>query len=134
MHCIESEKEVTLPLLLEELDSVVDWFHFGLILGIPDHELTMIKIDNPNVSLCKTQMLRMWMRMKKGSWSDIVRALVHIRMNTLAHKIAEKYGMFTSILLLYLLHTIFIYEGINMPPAKLGSAESDLPIEVCTIV
>ena len=96
LHCIESEKMVTLPLLLEELDPVVDWFHFGLMLGIPDHELTMIKIDNPNVSHCKTQMLRTWMRMKKGSWSDIVRALVHIRMNTLAQKIAKEYGMFTS--------------------------------------
>ena len=67
---------------------MVEWFHFGLILGVPDHELTMIKIDNPNVSLCKMQMLRTWIRMKRGSWSDVVEAL--------PQKIAKNYGMYTS--------------------------------------
>lgn len=75
-----------------ELDAVVDWFHLGIYLGVPDTDLTMISHDYPTVSRRKTQALRAWMNMKEASWSDIVRALVSIRMKTLAAHIAEKYG------------------------------------------
>ena len=92
MLSLDAVKEVTLPRLLEELESVVDWFHFGVMLGVPDHTLMMIKIENQYVTERKTQALIAWMREKKGSWSEIVRALVGIRQKRLAVHIAEKYG------------------------------------------
>ena len=83
---------MTLQRLVGELDSVVDWFHFGLCLGIPDFVLNKIGNDYQIADRCKTQVLMEWMNMQEGSWSDIVQALVGIRMKTLAMQIAEKYG------------------------------------------
>ena len=85
---------MTLQRLVEELDSVVDWFHFGLCLGIPDFVLNKIGTDFQNSDRCKTQVLTEWMKIQEGSWSDIVQALIGIRMKTLAMQIAEKYGRF----------------------------------------
>ena len=85
-------KKVTLPVLVEELVEVVDWFHLGLYLEVPEHELKMIRYDYPDVKQRKTQVLSVWMKMKEESWSQIVRALVGIRRKTLARHIATKYG------------------------------------------
>ena len=85
-------KKMTLPVLVEELVEVVDWFHLGLYLEIPEHELKVIRCDYPDVKQRKTQALSVWMKMKDASWSQIVRALVAIRMKSLARHIATKYG------------------------------------------
>ena len=86
---------------------VVDWFHLGLYLEVPEHELKMIRCDYPDVKRRKTQALSVWMKMKEASWSQIVRALVGIRMKTLARHIATKYGkcirLFFAILCSFLL-------------------------------
>ena len=95
-------KKVTLPALVEELVEVVDWFHLGLYLEVPEYELKTIRCDYPDVKQRKTQALSVWMKMKEASWSQIVKALVRIRMKTLARHIATKYGkcimLFFSIL------------------------------------
>ena len=100
-------KKVTLPALVEELVEVVDWFHLGLYLEVPEHELKMIRYDYPDVKQRKTQALSVWMKMKEASWSQIVRALVGIRMKTLARHIATIYGkcirLFFAILCSFLL-------------------------------
>ena len=83
---------MTLRGLVEELASVVDWFHLGVYLDVPHSELMKIKYDYPNVDQRKTQALSVWMNMKEVSWSDIVRALVGIRRKALAEHIAAKYG------------------------------------------
>ena len=85
-------KKVTLPALVEELVEVVDWFHLGVYLEVPEHELKMIRCNYPDVKQCKTEALSVWMKMKEASWSQIVRALVGIRMKTLARHIATKYS------------------------------------------
>ena len=122
-----------LPELTSELKTVVEWFHFGLYLGVPDHVLAMIRHDRQTVEECKTQTLREWLKIKKGSWSDIVRALVSIRMKTLAATIAEKHGMYY----VYSSYTIgdncFLFRsGVPMPPLNETeiSAVSALPFEV----
>ena len=73
---------------------VVDWFHLGLYLEVPEHELQKISLAHTyrGVKRCKTEALIVWMEMKEASWSQIVRALVDIRMMTLARHIATKYG------------------------------------------
>ena len=89
-----STGEVTLKDLTNELTEVVDWFHMGGNLEVPPHELKKIKYDCKNADDCMIQMLMVRMQLKKMTWSDIIRALVGIKMRSLAHKIAVKYGMF----------------------------------------
>ena len=84
---------MTLERIVEELESVVDWFHFGLYLRVPDYALNRIGADYKDTNRCKTQVLMEWMNMQKGSWSHIVQALIGIKMKTLATEIAEKYGI-----------------------------------------
>ena len=84
---------MTLQQAVEELDSVVDWFHFGIYLGVPTSVLNNIRADHQNANMCKTQVLMEWMKMQEGSWSHIVQALIGIKMKTLAMEIAEKYGI-----------------------------------------
>ena len=76
---------------------VVDWFHMGLYLEVPEHELQKINHADTyrGVERCKTEALIILcgcMEMKEGSWSQIVRALVGIRMKTLARYIATKHS------------------------------------------
>ena len=90
-------EKVTLRGLVEELVNVVDWFHLGIYLDVPHSELMKIRYDYPDVDQRKTQALSVWLKMKEGSWSEIVRALISIKMKPLATHIAMKYGEFTSI-------------------------------------
>ena len=88
--------KVTLRGLVEELANVVDWFHLGIYLDVPHSELMKIRYDYPDVEQRKTQALSVWLKMKEGSWSEIVRALIGIKMKPLVTHIAMKYGEFTS--------------------------------------
>ena len=84
---------VTLKSLVSELHEVVDWFHLGVHLDVPDSELMKIKRSYLEVDDCKTQVLIFWMKQAlQLTWSAVVRALVGIRMYSLAQKIAIKYG------------------------------------------
>ena len=90
-----SPDQLTLLKLVSELDTVVDWFHFGLYLGIPDHELLSIELQHQrHVQRSRTDMLRWWLQHgTERSWTSIVRALEGIKMQPLAKKIAIKHGM-----------------------------------------
>ena len=82
-------------LLVSELSRVVDWFHLGLYLGLPPHELDAIRTDSLGQTKdCRSAVLIGWMRnAEQPKWSAIVAALVGIGMKVLAQKIAIKYGM-----------------------------------------
>jgi len=64
----------------------------GVNLEIPDYELMKIKYDCRDTDECKMHMLMRRMKLKKLTWSDIVTALVGIKMGSLAQKIALKFG------------------------------------------
>ena len=52
-----------------------------------------IRADHRETEPCKTEMLVTWLRQtREASWSTVVRALVGMRMGTLAQKVALKYG------------------------------------------
>ena len=85
---------VTIKDLVSELHDVVRWFQLGIYLDISPPELMKIREDNrEKIEACKTEMLVMWLRQtREVSWSTVVRALVGMRMGTLAQKVALKYG------------------------------------------
>ena len=92
-----SSDRLTLVKLVSELTTVVDWFHLGLYLGVPEHELFSIQCEQmKNVQQCRTDMLNWWLqRGAQRTWTSVVRALEGIKMELLARKIATKYGMST---------------------------------------
>ena len=84
---------MTLKDLVTQLDEVVDWFKLGILLDISSSKLKRIRADHRETNACKTEMLVMWMEQTtNASWTTVVRALVEIRMETLAQNIAAKYG------------------------------------------
>ena len=79
---------------MQELKEVVDWYHLGLCLEVPDYQLQIIARNHPqDTEMCKTKMLSWWKENIKGQkWSTIVNALVQTGSRVLACKIALKYG------------------------------------------
>ena len=73
----------------------MEWFQFGIHLGIPHYRLSIIKADNQSVENCKVAMFRWWLDnyYLEAKWSTIVQALVKAGKGALAHKIALDYGM-----------------------------------------
>lgn len=88
--------EVTLKVLDQELQGVCDWFRLGLNLDIPSEKLQEID-HNPTfreIQQFRMEMLCEWMkRQLEPSWSHVVTALMKIGRESLAHKLAFKYGM-----------------------------------------
>ena len=86
-----------LKLLDLELKEVSDWYRLGIHLDIPTAELDPIRYET-NIQDCKWKMFSVWVKkLLEPSWSPIVKALVEIGRERLAHKIAKKYGK-TSLL------------------------------------
>ena len=93
-----SSDRPTLPELISQLDEVVDWFHLGLYLDIPSHELLSIEVERmKHVQRCRTDLLGWWLQHGTHlTWTSVVRAVERIKMEPLARKIATKYGRFKS--------------------------------------
>ena len=84
---------VTIKDLVSELHDVVRWFQLGIYLDISPPELMKIRADHRETEPCKTEMLVTWLRQtREASWSTVIRALVGMRMGTLAQKVSLKYG------------------------------------------
>ena len=79
---------------MHELKEVVDWYHLGLHLKVPDYRLHTIARNHPqDTEMCKTKMLSWWKEnISRQKWSTIVQALVQTESRVLANKIALKYG------------------------------------------
>ena len=91
---------------ISELDDVVDWFQFGLHLDIPEHELLSLQHPDTHGKVfarpsqatyadvgVRMEVLTLWLiHATDVTWTSVVRALVGIKMEPLAWKIATKYG------------------------------------------
>ena len=74
----------------------MEWFQFGIHLGIPHYELSIIKADHElkGVRRCKTEMFNWWLKSTPGAkWSTIVKALIKAGVENLARKIAMDHGI-----------------------------------------
>ena len=92
--------EVTLALLDQELHDVTEWFQLGFHMGVPIPDLQLIEYE-PKLSRIpqrRTEMLTVRMRkLPELRWSHIVHALMAIGRESLAQKIALKYGKNTTL-------------------------------------
>ncbi len=82
---------------MTELREVVHWFELGVRLpGVERADLEEIKYKyrlSPDLQGCKTDLFNVWLRnFPEPTWSIVVRALGDIRMESLASKLARKYG------------------------------------------
>ena len=85
--------EVELKDLVNELYEVTNWFYLGVHMDVPDPELFAIRHNYRDiVDKCKMEVLIWRMNQSPLTWSDVVRALVGMKMGSLARKIALKYG------------------------------------------
>ena len=84
-------EETTLADLLNELSEVVEWFQMGVHLEVSKGVLLKIEEDYRTVNRCMLHMLMTRMDQKELTWSDIVRALVKLKMRRLAQKIAANH-------------------------------------------
>jgi len=87
-----------LALLDQELYEVVEWFSLGLHLDVPPEELKHIEYEPrlQNIQQRRIEMLTTRMKkLPKLSWSHTVTALMAVKRESLAQKIALKYGKST---------------------------------------
>ena len=88
-----------------ELVEIFEWFILGVHLDVPESELRMIQYDPKlhRIQDFKTELFSNWMQKLPGpSWSRLVKALLEIGRETLARKIALKYGKTLSPIVLYI--------------------------------
>lgn len=85
---------VNLKTLLQELQSMTDWIHFGVFLGVAIRDLMGIRAGHASLLERKSEMLRVWMEgsTEPSTWSGVVQALLDIGMQSLATDIAMKYS------------------------------------------
>ena len=79
----------------QELSSVAEWYTLGINLGLPKHELDIIRkdFDREGVLQCRLEMLTLWYDNHPDvTWSDLVKALDQTSQKRLAHKLALKYS------------------------------------------
>ena len=87
--------DVSLKLLLKDLEYVWRWYPLGIQLGVPDAHLKMIESDFKRTEDMKLHSLSEWMKIdEQPSWSKVVRALVAINERHAARNITDKYGKF----------------------------------------
>ena len=100
----------TLPQLLTELFEVVEWYEFGIHLGVPVSDLEEIKCENDKVRERRREMLSTWLRRSlEPTWVTIVNALSTIGRRNLAHKMALKYGILHQTSIYYSsIHIVYI--------------------------
>ena len=87
--------------LLNELQDVDDWFHFGIYLKVPVSRLREIKREYQTVTDRKINVLDEWRNQVVPTWAGVVQALVGMGRKALATHIGSKYGELCCIPRLY---------------------------------
>ena len=89
---VHSVEPVELRDLLNVLQDVDDWFHFGIYLKVPVSRLREIKREYQTVTDRKITMLDEWSNQVVPTWAGVVQALVGMGRKALAIRIGTKYG------------------------------------------
>ena len=91
---IYTHTENDLVTVLEATIKVTNWYHLGLKLDIPPHELERIKHDGCDEKDRLCRMLLYWLSTGRASWLSLVEALKSplIDMKRLAMEIASNHS------------------------------------------
>ena len=82
-----------LRVLVNELNTVTQWYLLGVYLGLHPSTLDAIKKNCTDTKECCTHMLIEWQECVIPTWSAVVKALMGIGRDRLASHLAAKYGM-----------------------------------------
>ncbi len=90
---MSSRPPIDLQRLLHELEGVIDWRGLGIELKVPYAELKKIEQDRRGITEeCKRELLYRWLcRVANPTWSDVVEALLRMKLVNLAEKIEERF-------------------------------------------
>ena len=81
-----------LRVLVNELNTVTQWYLLGIYLRLYPSTLDAIKKNCTDTKECQTHMLIEWQRCVIPTWSAVVKALMGIGRERLASHLATKYG------------------------------------------
>ena len=90
-YFIASDIVAVLRLIIE----IADWISLGLVLGIPDHELDIIKHDGYCEIDRRWKMVSMWLHNGTASWKCLVEALLDPLVNRvdIANRISQQHPL-----------------------------------------
>ena len=79
--------------IAEALVHVNNWEDLGLALRMKSPDLEAIKIDHRDISSCRREMIKRWLKMGNGSWKALCIGLAkeHVGHINLAKRIAESH-------------------------------------------
>ena len=78
--------------LVNELNTVTQWYLLGIYLGLHPSALDAIKKNCTDTKECRTHMLIEWQRCVIPTWSAVVKALMGTGRERLGSHLATKYG------------------------------------------
>ena len=84
---------IELKVLCKDLNTVTEWFNFGVLLGVPYATLKEIElVYHGDIRRCRLEMFQAWIQRSHATWSSVVETLNCMGMNVLAQNLARKYG------------------------------------------
>ena len=78
--------------MLDDLETVTDWWSFGKALGMAKSELFAIYLDGRTTKKCKCQLIDVWYRLEQPTWLAVVTSLFKSGMASLGWKVAAKHS------------------------------------------
>ena len=92
-NCIDLESDaVSKKEMLDDLETVTDWWSFGKALGMAKSQLFTIYLDGKTTKKCRCQLIDAWYRLEQPTWFAVVTSLFKSGMASLGWKIAAKHG------------------------------------------
>ena len=89
----ENVREITVDLLVREVEDVVEWYRLGAYLGLGVSEIKEIEQNHHDVARRRMAMLDKWaMKEVNPSWEKVISALENMSEMALANRLKKKYS------------------------------------------
>ena len=112
--------------LVNELQEVNNWIHFGLNLGIGISRLEAIEKNHTTIEERRMQLFIYWQNQVVPTWSAVVKALMAIGKRRLASDIAQKHGRYPLLEIILAVLTYYMSLGHIGVPEPEQSDDEDL--------
>ena len=89
----ENVREITVDLLVREVEDVVEWYRLGAYLGLGVSEIKEIEQNHHDVARRRMAMLDKWAKKEVNpSWEKVISALENMSEMALANRLKKKYS------------------------------------------